>query len=56
MNAKKYFGTDGIRGVANQHPITAEVALQIGIATGLFISKDKTAKRVIIAKDTRLSG
>ncbi len=56
MNAKKYFGTDGIRGVANQHPITAEVALQVGIATGLFISKDKTAKRVIIAKDTRLSG
>ncbi|MEC7671631.1 MAG: phosphoglucosamine mutase [Pseudomonadota bacterium] len=56
MNAKKYFGTDGIRGVANQHPITAEVALQVGIATGLFISKDNTVKRVIIAKDTRLSG
>ena len=56
MNAKKYFGTDGIRGIANQHPITAEVALQVGIATGLFISKDKTANRVIIAKDTRLSG
>ena len=56
MNAKKYFGTDGIRGLANQYPITAEVALQVGIATGLFISKDKTAKRVIIAKDTRLSG
>ena len=56
MNAKKYFGTDGIRGLANQHPITAEVALQVGIATGLFISKDNTAKRVIIAKDTRLSG
>ena len=56
MNAKKYFGTDGIRGVANQHPISAEAALHIGIATGLFISKDKTAKRVIIAKDTRLSG
>ncbi|MEC8404161.1 MAG: phosphoglucosamine mutase [Pseudomonadota bacterium] len=56
MNAKKYFGTDGIRGLANQHPITAEVALQVGIATGLFISKDKKAKRVIIAKDTRLSG
>ena len=56
MNAKKYFGTDGIRGLANQHPITAEVALQVGIATGLFISKDNTVKRVIIAKDTRLSG
>ena len=56
MNAKKYFGTDGIRGLASQHPITAEVALQVGIATGLFISKDNTAKRVIIAKDTRLSG
>ena len=56
MSAKKYFGTDGIRGLANQHPITAEVALQVGIATGLFISKDNTAKRVIIAKDTRLSG
>ena len=56
MNAKKYFGTDGIRGLANQHPITAEVALQVGIATGLFISKDNTANRVIIAKDTRLSG
>ncbi|MBU92435.1 MAG: phosphoglucosamine mutase [Rhodobiaceae bacterium] len=56
MNAKKYFGTDGIRGLANQFPMTAEVALRIGIATGLFIAKDKTAKRVIIAKDTRLSG
>ena len=56
MNAKKYFGTDGIRGIANQHPISAEAALHIGIATGLFISKNKTAKRVIIAKDTRLSG
>ncbi len=56
MNAKKYFGTDGIRGLANQFPMTAEVALRIGIATGLFIAKDKMAKRVIIAKDTRLSG
>ena len=56
MNGKRYFGTDGIRGVANQSPMTAEVALKIGIATGLFISKDKSPKRVIIAKDTRLSG
>ena len=56
MYGKRYFGTDGIRGVANQSPMTAEVALKIGIATGLFISKDKSPKRVIIAKDTRLSG
>mgnify|MGYP003324565252 CR=1 FL=1 len=47
MNGKRYFGTDGIRGVANQSPMTAEVALKIGIATGLFISKDKSPKRVI---------
>ncbi len=56
MNTKRYFGTDGIRGIANQSPITAEVALKIGIATGLFASKDKLPKRVIVAKDTRLSG
>ena len=39
MNAKKYFGTDGIRGLANQHPITAEVALQVELLLGYSYQK-----------------
>lgn len=52
-----YFGTDGIRGVANQFPITAEFALKIGIATGhYFLRSTSHRPHVVIAKDTRLSG
>ncbi len=49
------FGTDGIRGVANQHPITCEVALKTGRAMGLFIQKNGY-NSVVIGKDTRISG
>lgn len=51
------FGTDGVRGTANSHPMTAEMALRIGAAAGRYFRKDKSvAHRVVIGKDTRLSG
>jgi phosphoglucosamine mutase len=51
-----YFGTDGIRGRANQHPITAEIALKVGMAAGLAFRNGDHRNRVVIGKDTRLSG
>jgi phosphoglucosamine mutase len=57
MKKKSYFGTDGIRGQANQYPMTAEVALRVGLAAGkLFRSTDDRRHLVVIGKDTRLSG
>ena len=57
MSKRAYFGTDGIRGEANRHPMTAEVALRVGLAAGkLFMSKDDRRHLVVIGKDTRLSG
>jgi phosphoglucosamine mutase len=58
MTSKRtYFGTDGIRGQANQFPMTAEVALRVGLAAGkLFTSSDDRRHLVVIGKDTRLSG
>ena len=57
MSKRAYFGTDGIRGQANRHPMTAEVALRVGLAAGkLFMSKDDRRHLVVIGKDTRLSG
>ena len=54
---KKYFGTDGIRGRANEFPMTAESALKIGMAAGqYFKNSTKKVNRVVIGKDTRLSG
>ncbi|MBY0379342.1 MAG: phosphoglucosamine mutase [Burkholderiales bacterium] len=53
---KKYFGTDGIRGVVGQYPITPDFALRLGYAVGRVLA-DKFAKpAVIIGKDTRVSG
>jgi len=53
----KLFGTDGVRGRANIHPMTAEMALRLGAAAGRFFRRDDTkAHRVVIGKDTRLSG
>ena len=53
---QKYFGTDGIRGTANSQPMTAETALRVGMAAGgQFIQGDQR-HRVVIGKDTRLSG
>ena len=54
---KKYFGTDGIRGRVNEFPMTAEYALKIGMAAGqYFKNSTKKVHRVVIGKDTRLSG
>ncbi len=52
---EKLFGTDGIRGVANKYPISSEIALKLGRATGLFVKK-KGLKSIVIGKDTRKSG
>ena len=51
----KLFGTDGIRGVANQYPMTAEMALKIGRATAAFFKKDGSRSKIVIGKDTRIS-
>jgi len=57
MAKRGYFGTDGIRGQANKHPMTAEVALRVGMAAGkLFRSGHDRRHLVVIGKDTRLSG
>jgi len=57
LGDRKYFGTDGIRGRANAYPMTAEVALRVGLAAGrLFMSGDDRKHLVVIGKDTRLSG
>ena len=57
---KKFFGTDGIRGTANKFPMTAEIALKTGMAVGARFGKNFTKNlhrhRVVIGKDTRLSG
>ncbi len=57
MSKRSYFGTDGIRGQANMFPMTAEVALRVGMAAGkLFRSGHDRRHMVVIGKDTRLSG
>jgi phosphoglucosamine mutase len=53
---KKLFGTDGIRGTANREPMTAESALKVGMAAGLHFRHGRHRNRVLIGKDTRLSG
>ncbi|HBH41628.1 MAG TPA: phosphoglucosamine mutase, partial [Rhizobiales bacterium] len=53
---RKYFGTDGIRGSANTYPMTSEVALKVGMAAGKLFSNGSYRHRVVIGKDTRLSG
>ncbi|NDW04270.1 phosphoglucosamine mutase [Jiella pacifica] len=54
--AKSYFGTDGIRGTANRHPMTAEVAMKVGMAAGIVFRRGNHRHRVVIGKDTRRSG
>jgi phosphoglucosamine mutase len=54
--ARKLFGTDGIRGTANHEPMTAETALRVGMAAGKYFTKGTHRHRVVIGKDTRLSG
>ena len=53
---RKYFGTDGIRGTANIHPMTPEVAMRVGMAAGVAFHRGGHRHRVVIGKDTRLSG
>ncbi|AFO86629.1 phosphoglucosamine mutase GlmM [Phaeobacter inhibens] len=54
---RKFFGTDGVRGTANIHPMTADMALRIGAAVGRYFRRDASGvHRVVIGKDTRLSG
>jgi phosphoglucosamine mutase len=53
--ARKYFGTDGVRGKANQI-ITPDLALRVGQAAGLVFRRGEHRNRVVIGKDTRLSG
>ncbi len=54
--SRKYFGTDGIRGTANTAPMTAEVALKVGMAAGHYFTRGNHRHKVVIGKDTRLSG
>ena len=54
--ARKFFGTDGIRGSANSSPMTSEVALSVGMAAGKLFTNGSYRHRVVIGKDTRLSG
>jgi phosphoglucosamine mutase len=53
--ARRYFGTDGIRGKANRFPMTAEVAMKVGMAAGVAFQRGSHRHRVVIGKDTRLS-
>jgi len=54
--SRKFFGTDGIRGLANTPPMDAETALKVGMAAGAHFRKNSHRHRVVIGKDTRLSG
>ena len=54
--ARKYFGTDGIRGRANSFPVTPEFAMKVGQAAGIAFQRGDHRHRVMIGKDTRLSG
>lgn len=53
---RRYFGTDGIRGRANTFPMTADVAMKVGMAAGLSFQRGSHRHRVVLGKDTRLSG
>lgn len=53
---RRYFGTDGIRGLTNTAPMTAAMAMKVGQAAGHHVLRDARPHRVVIGKDTRLSG
>ena len=53
---RRYFGTDGIRGTANKSPMTPEIAMKVGMAAGVAFQRGRHRHRVVIGKDTRLSG
>ncbi len=54
-NSPRIFGTDGVRGKANQYPMTVEIALALGRAAGKLFRRGKSKHKVVIGKDTRLS-
>ena len=54
--ARKFFGTDGIRGRTNAGAMTAETAMKVGMAAGTYFLRGDHRHRVVIGKDTRLSG
>ena len=54
--SRSLFGTDGVRGRANSEPMTAEIAMRIGMAAGQVFKRGGHRHRVVIGKDTRLSG
>ncbi|RYZ37211.1 MAG: phosphoglucosamine mutase, partial [Myxococcaceae bacterium] len=56
QKTERLFGTDGVRGVANVYPMTAEVAMKLGRALAYLIRSGPHRHRVIVGKDTRLSG
>ncbi|HSE83551.1 MAG TPA: phosphoglucosamine mutase [Thermodesulfobacteriota bacterium] len=59
QNQKRLFGTDGIRGVANRHPMTSEISLKLGKALTYILKQQKNDSkrpRIVVGKDTRLSG
>ncbi|MCH1536727.1 MAG: phosphoglucosamine mutase [Amylibacter sp.] len=55
MIKRKYFGTDGVRGLANTFPMSPDIALKLGAAAGRHFRKDQKQHRVVIGKDTRRS-
>ncbi|MBB4267265.1 phosphoglucosamine mutase [Roseospira visakhapatnamensis] len=56
MNTRTLFGTDGVRGTANTEPMTADLALRLGMAAGAYFTRGDHRHTVVIGKDTRLSG
>src|SRR5512145_1735166 len=54
--SRRLFGTDGVRGVANVYPMTAEMALQLGRALAYIVRSGPHRHRIVVGKDTRLSG
>jgi len=56
MMSRRFFGTDGIRGRTNKAPMTAEMAMRVGMAAGRHFLRGDHRHRVVIGKDTRLSG
>ena len=54
--SERFFGTDGLRGTVNTYPMTAEVALRLGLAAGIRFRSGPHRHKVVIGKDTRLSG
>jgi phosphoglucosamine mutase len=56
MNMRKIFGTDGVRGTANTHPMTTEMAMKLGRAAAYIFRNSGARHRIVIGKDTRISG